>query len=365
MTQIDNKNADNNPDEISIKDLILRISRWLRYLKSKWVIILCTGILGVIIGLGYAFFKKPTYKAELDFAIEGEKSMGGLGGALGLASQFGLDIGGGGTDDEFSGDNLLQLMKSRSMMEKALLTTINVNGKKETLAELYISFNNLREDWKDKPELSKIQYLPEVDRSTFTLKQDSMLGVFHKKLLEDNLAVDKIDKKISIISLIVNSKNELFSKCFTEVLAKVVSDFYIQTKTEKSSKSVAILQKQTDSVRRALNIAITGVASSIDAAPNANPLLQTLRVPSQHRQVDVTANTAILSELVKNLELSKMSLLQATPLIAVIDRPILPLEKKAPGKISSAISGAFICIILLLIGLVITKLYSYYLASSR
>ncbi len=81
---------------------------------------------------------------------------------------------------------------------------------------------------------------------------------------------------------------------------------------------------------------------STDVNPNPNPSLQTLRVPSQRRQVDVQANTAILSELVKNLEIAKMSLLQETPLIQVIDVPILPLEKEKVGKLKGLLLGGFI-----------------------
>jgi hypothetical protein len=340
--------AEQPDDEVSLKELILKIQEWWKYLLSKWVVIFIGGVIGGAIGLTYAFFKKPIYKAELSFALQDEKSGGGLGSALGLASQFGIDLGGGSAGGEFSGDNLLELMKSRSMVEKALLTTVNVKGKNETLAEFYIDFNKLREGWQGKPE-ENIHFLPGSDRSKFTLKQDSILGVFHKEIIKNNLTVDKVDKKLSIISLKGNSTNELFSKYFTEALAKVVSDFYVLTKTEKSVKNVAILQRQTDSVRRALNGAISGVASSIDAAPNPNPALQTLHVPSQRRQVDVTANTAILSELVKNLEIAKMSLLQETPLIQVIDQPILPLEKEKTSKVKGLLSGLFCGVFLIVI----------------
>jgi hypothetical protein len=126
------------------------------------------------------------------------------------------------------------------------------------------------------------------------------------------------------------------------VLTKVVSDFYVQTKTERAAKNVAILQHQTDSVRRMLNAAISGVAISADVNPNPNPSLQTLHVPSLRRQVDVQANTAILTELVKNLEIAKMTLLQETPLIQVIDKPILPLEKDRVGKLKGVILGGII-----------------------
>jgi len=219
-----------------------------------------------------------------------------------------------------------------------------VNGKSETLAELYISFNKLRNRWKDKSNLENIRFLPNADRSIFTLTQDSLLGVFHKALIANNLTVGKLDKKLSIINLQVNSTNELFSKYFAEVLAKVVSDFYVETKTKKGIHNVSILQRQTDSVRHALNEAISGVAVSVDINPNPNPSHQTLRVPSQRRQVDVQANTVILSELVKNLEIAKMSLLQETPLIQVIDKPILPLEKEKLNKIKTSLIGGFITV---------------------
>jgi hypothetical protein len=154
--------------------------------------------------------------------------------------------------------------------------------------------------------------------------------------------VDKVDKKLSIITVNVTSENELFSKYFTEMLVKNVSDFYIDTKTKKSSRNVNILQRQTDSVRRELNSAISGAASTSDVNPNPNPSLQIIRVPSMRKQVDVQANTAILTELVKNLELSKVSLRRETPLVQVIDRPILPLEKQRFGKFKGILFGGFI-----------------------
>ena len=365
MVQVNNENINTDSDEISLKELILKIQEWWRFLLSKWVIILIAGVIGGGLGLAYAWTKKTIYKAELSFALQDEKSGGGLSSAMGLAGQFGIDLGGGGAGGEFSGDNLLELMKSRSMVEKALLTVDTINGKRETLAEFYISFNKLRDGWKGKPELENIHFLSGADRSKFTLKQDSILGIFHKSLITNNLIVDKLDKKLSIISLSVSSTNELFSKDFTEVLAKVVSDFYVQTKTEKAIKNVAILQRQTDSVQRMLNGAISGVATSIDVNPNPNPLLATLRTPSQRRQVDVTVNSAMLTQLVQNLEIAKMSLLQETPLIQVIDRPILPLEKEGFGKFKGIVIGGVLGGLLIVIVISLKSFFKNVMADNK
>ncbi|ASU33641.1 lipopolysaccharide biosynthesis protein [Mucilaginibacter xinganensis] len=360
MDKINQEKVLDNSDEISLKQFILKVQGGRRFIFSKWKVILISAIIGGGLGLGYAFLKKPVYKAELSFALEDEKSSGGggLGAAMGLASQFGIDLGGGTAGGAFAGDNLLGLMRSRSMVENTLLTPVVIKGTTQTLAGLYISFNQLREKWDNKPELKDIKFLPGADPEKFTLQQDSVLGVFYNEIIKNNLLVDKIDKKLSIITVEVNSKNELFSKYFAEVLTKTVSNFYIETKTKKSVQNVNILQHQTDSVRRELNAALTGVASSSDVNPNPNPAMQILRVPSQRRQVDVQANTAILTQLVANLEMSKVSLRKETPLIQIIDRPILPLEKERFGKLKGLILGGFIAAFLTIVFLLLRKLYN-------
>jgi len=321
-------------EEVSLKDLVLNTRKWFAYICSKWLTILLFGVFFAIIGFMYASFSTAVYDAEINFVIEDEKT-GGLGAASGIASQFGFEIG-GSSNGAFSGDNLIELLKSRLMVQKTLLSVITVNGKKQSLADLYIDFNQLRKSWKLQDSLENINFYP-VNK--LTLKQDSLLGEFHKQLLIKSFSVDKLDKKLSIISVKLSSKNELFAKYFAENLVKIVSDYYIETKTKKESENVSILQHQTDSVRNQLNKAITGVAFSTDNTPNLNPALQILKIPSQRKQIDVQVNTAILTELVKNLEISQITLRKETPLIQIIDKPILPLDKTKPGKTKSTILG--------------------------
>jgi hypothetical protein len=338
-------------EEISLKELIAKFSELYHYVLSRWKSILLAGCLGALLGLGYSFIKKPVYKAEFSFVLEDEKS-GGLGGALSLASQFGLDIGGAGGGGAFAGDNLIQLMKSRTMVQQALLSPVIINGKQESLLNYYINFNHLRDDWANKPQLSRITFPIHANSAKFNRQQDSILTDLHKDLIKNFLSVTKFDKKLSVINVEVKSTNELFAKSFAEALVTQVSRFYVDTKTQKSAKNVAILQHQADSVRQRLNAAIGGVALANDANPNLNPTMQVLRVPSQQRQVDVQANTAILTELVKNLELAKLALRRETPLIQVIDKPILPLEVDKVGKLKGLVLGAFLAGFLILIYLV-------------
>ena len=341
-------------DEISLKELLEKATAWWRYLLSQWKSIVLAGIIGACLGVAYSFSKKPTYTATLSFALEDEKS-GGLGGALGLASSFGIDLGGGG-GSIFTGSNLTELFKSRAMVEQTLLSPVVVDGKTISLAEMYIQNNKWREKWKDKPKFKGIQFLPDTKRKYFTREHDSILGVMYQDLSKTGLSVGQKDKKISIITIDVNSTNELFSKYFTEALVKEVSDFYVATKSKKARMNMDILERQTDSIRRELNGAITGVAVANDNTFGLNPAMNVRRAPSARRQVDVQANTAILTELVKQTELAKVTLRKETPLIQVIDQPILPLKKEKFGKAKGIVMGGFLAGFLVVLGLIFKKI---------
>jgi uncharacterized protein involved in exopolysaccharide biosynthesis len=357
MTELRDEQQQIENDEISLKELIQKIQEWFQYLKTQWKFIFAIAAIGALIGFVYASFQKPTYQATTTFVLEEEKGGGGLGGAMGLASSFGFDLGGAGAGGLFTNSNIIELMKSRLVVEKTLLNPVQVAGKEISLADFYIQYNELKEDWAKKPALAGISFPANGDRTKFNLQQDSILQVISKDLTKENLTIAQKDKKVSIISLTVKTENELFSKLFCEELIKETSNFYIETKSKKSRLNVEILQHQADSIRAELNGAITGVAAASDNVYNLNPAFNVKRTPSTRRQVDVQANTAILTQLVAQLELSKVSLRKETPLVQLIDRPILPLEKEKLGRIKSFVLGGFLAGFLAVLYVVFGRLY--------
>jgi uncharacterized protein involved in exopolysaccharide biosynthesis len=90
---------------------------------------------------------------------------------------------------------------------------------------------------------------------------------------------------------------------------------------------------------------------------NLNPAFNVKSSPSKRRQVDVQANTAILTQLVAQLELAKVTLRKETPLIQVIDKPILPLDKNKIRKLTSIILGDILAMFLTTFFLVIGRIF--------
>jgi hypothetical protein len=347
-----NNNLNNSEEEVSFKDLLKQAGEWMRYLLSKWIFIIVFGLIGGGLGYTYAYLKKTVYIANTTFVLEeGSGGRGGFGGLGGLASMAGLDIGGSDGGDIFQGENILEVYKSRQMIQKTLLTNVNYEGKKILLIDRFIDMNNMRAAWAAKPELKNIDF---KDSANFTRAQDSLIGAFVGDIRKKYLKVEKPDKKLSIINAEVKSSDEFFSKTFNDAVVKNVNDFYTQTKTKKSLENIAILQSKADSVRNAMNGAITSAAVVDDITPNLNPARSSQRVaPIQRSQFSAETNKAVLAELIKNLELSKMNLLKEKPLIQIIDSPIYPLNKEKFGKLKGLILGGilggfFICLILVI-----------------
>jgi hypothetical protein len=180
------------------------------------------------------------------------------------------------------------------------------------------------------------------ERKSFTRIRDSVLGSIYTTIDKDQLSITQKDKKVSIGTIEVKSTSEMFAMLFCNQLVKEVTGFYIETKSLKARNNVNIIQKQVDSVRGELNAAITGVAAANDNAFNSNSAFSINKTSASKRQVDVQANSAILTQLVANLEMAKVALLKETPLIQIIDRPIFPLKKEKTSKLISLILGGFL-----------------------
>lgn len=333
-------------EEVSLKTVIVKAKDWIKFLLSKWKVLLALGILGAGIGFFYAKAKKTIYTATTTFVLDAGGEGGGLGQYAGIASVLGVDIGGSGNGDIFQGDNLQELYRSRKMIQAALLAKSDTDSSKIIL-DYYFELNKTHEKWKKKsPELLTIDFRdnnkPENKR-----QKDSILQNVVADINKSNLFVGKLDKNASIFKIDVKSQYEVFSKEFNEELVKEVNDFYIQTKTKKSLDNIAILQDKTDSVKRVMNGDIIRVASVADATPNLNPTRQAQRlIPTQRSQFSAETNKAILSQLIQNLELSKMTLMKEAPLIQKLDEPIYPLQTENANIIMLTGMGGFVLVFL-------------------
>jgi hypothetical protein len=318
--------------EISFKEIALGVNSWFKYLLSKWPIILAA----MIIGGGYKFWEansKPLkYIASSSFFLQES------GGSPVPQSSFSAILGIDG-QGIFQGDNLFELYRSNRMIKKALLS--KAPGENEYLIDKYLKINGFRLLWKDDPLLKNINFTTQSASKKYTRAQDSLLKIFVNDINFNYLAVFRVGQ-LSIFRVEVRSPNEEFAKLFNDQIVKTVNQFYVETKLGQSLTNLQLLQHQVDSIQRALNRDMYRTAASADITINANPARQVLRLGSQRSQVSADNNKAMLNELVRNLELSKMSLQKETPLIKIIDAPFYPLDQYRDSRAKALISAVLV-----------------------
>ena len=117
-----------------------------------------------------------------------------------------------------------------------------------------------------------------------------------------------------------------------------------------------LLQNRADSVQRELNSALYGRAQFGDQ--NMGLIRQQAAVPKLKQEMRVQMLGTLYSELVKNLEFAKLTLMREEPLIQIIDQPILPLPKARLGKLKAMVIGGILFGFLYALSLALKKLWN-------
>ena len=325
-------------DEISLKELIQKMKELFQYFWTFRFWIVLVGLSGCALGFTYAhLYKTVLYTSKLTFAIE-EKSGGG-GSLLGLASQFGVDLGGGG-GGLFTSDNLLLLLKSKRIIQGALLKPVP-ELEEGNLLNLYLSIN-----YKEALSEKKVSFISsELPRLEFTPEQNSLVASISEDLIE-SVEIAKRDKKASFIDITVVNPDEKFAFLFNQFLIQEAADLYIELKVGKMKRSVKILQSRVDSVQRELDGTMRSAAVSMDQSLGIINMAP--RVSNTKKQMETQMLATLFGELTKNLELTKFTLEREEPVIQIVDAPTMPLFKEGKGRVKFTFFGGLIAGFLML-----------------
>lgn len=311
-------------DEISLREILFKLYKWVKVLRSNWLKLLISGLVGGVLGFIYQANKKIIYKADLVF-VTVEPDKGSLGKLSSLGSQFGFDFG-GGNSGAFGGDNLLELMKSRQLVEQTLFDSLIYNGVSYRLLEFY-----LRRDSMDTSKTPKVDLNNIVRREDCGFRQDSLLKVVYKRICEKNLNIVSQDKDLAFKRVTFTDLDPVFAKNFVERLTDNVTNYYLETKTRQSRANIRMLELKADSVGRVLQSKMLSAALQRDQ--NQFLTNSTGAVSMVKQQIEVQLLTTMYGEVVKNLELSKTMAAMSEPLIQIIDRPRFPLEDDSDRKL--------------------------------
>lgn len=317
----------------------------LSYLLKRWCILVVAAIVAGALGYLKAKKTEPVYSADISFVLStDQKDRGNFGG---LASQLGFDGMTSSPDNIFSGDNIIELFKSRKLIREALLSVVD-SVSRQTL----------------------INYIAQHQYDTLYKK----LGPFNqnpgsysnaqKKLLRSITAyaaksfmVFKRDKKLAFYIISSSSADPKVALYLSRYMLYQTSRYFIETKTSVAASSVQLLQHEADSIARVLSNIYSSTAAMNDRTYNLNPSITVQRSGSQFNQAKVVAFSAAYTEVMRNLEVSKINLQKETPLYRIIDEPELPLLPVRVSALRYSLLGAVVGFFLMVLVLAGINLY--------
>jgi len=317
--------------EISLKELLLKFRECYRFLLSKKILIVIVGATGGMLGVLYAaFIAKAEYRADLTFVLSSNAPTNGLAG---IAGQFGINLG-GDNDDMFQGDNIIELLKSKRIVKGALFKHMPATN--QPLINFLLNKTEIQKAWLKEERLAGLIPFPD-NLGKLTPMQDSLVNNIYKLVTEKYLDIDKVDSKLSFYKVSTTTNFDTLSCFISKYLVEEASDFYIATKTKVARENLNMLQHEADSLQRILSGTIISTGTETDKTFNLNPAYQVQRSSAQKSQLNTTIVGTAYGEVVKNLEIAKITLQKETPLYQKIDEPSLPLEREKLGKIKAGI----------------------------
>jgi uncharacterized protein involved in exopolysaccharide biosynthesis len=331
--------------EISSGDSVenhLPVMNFIKMFLRQWKLLFLVGFLAGLAGFFYAWSQKPTYESRLTFSLDAGANNSSLSGAMSLAAQFGFGLSSG--QSMFDGDNIIEIMRSRRMIENVLLSVDTFNGKPFTLIQYYMEVQGFKDALQKNEYLKNISFPVGSKKNALTYLQDSILYNVCLGFSRDNLMASRPDKKLSIYEVKVSSRNERFSKIFTDRIVAETSNFYTEIISKKDRETLEILEQRVASLKGNVSSSIDTKTSKQDA--NINPAFAAAQSPLLKEQFNVQAYSEAYKEMFKTLEMARYQYLKQIPLLQIIDHADYPMKRIKVSRLRTGLLFSIFSVLL-------------------
>jgi uncharacterized protein involved in exopolysaccharide biosynthesis len=328
-------------DEISLKDLILKLKGLKELFFSHTKKILIGGLIGGMIGFVYAYLSIATYNAELKFVMRSDPTNLGAG-LSSLTSILGSGTAAGGTGSGL--ERVIELIGSDRIIGNAILTEAEVNGKKDLLVNHYIAMQEYTKKWEKDTVLNRVNYPIGILFKDLNFPQRKGIKIIIASLIgKDNISklISKsFDKKSGVVTLSVSFKNEDFAIALTNAIYKEIIEFYSDQSLATTSNNLEVLTMKADSLKAELDATRRAFAKNSDQALGL--LLQEDKVENKSLFYKENLLSLMYGEVQKNLETLKYLEASSMPSFSIIDQPYSPIKPKEKSKLLFTLLGAIL-----------------------
>ena len=322
-------------NKINIKAL------WKILKKEKWIIIGITSLFTFAGGL-YSYSLKEEFKTEGKLLPELQNKGGSIGQFAGLAALAGVDLGNVSSgSDAIRPDLYPDVLKSTAFFLKLFQEKFKDRNNKE------LSFHDFyyREVLKGKinNEDQILRFAESSNYIALNLQTEKNIVDLKKRI------ICTYDKKSGVITISVKMPDPVIAANVTHFSMSYLTDYIIAYRTEKEKRDLDFLAGQLAAAKGKYFNVQSKKATYTDQMPSSALRMQSADLQRERIESDYKISSSFYNTLLQKYEEAKLKFQQVTPVIKILESPVVPNLKSEPKKL-----------IIISIGFLIGALFSFF-----
>ena len=314
----------------------IKLSDIFSFFRKYWLFFLLVGLVLGSIGYGISYLIAPEFETTAKILPE-YGSGTSVDGLSDLASLAGISLG-KSNSEAIRPDLYPSILTSKTFLMKVLSTPFPLQDGKKILLAVYL-------DKEGKPFTS--QQLKQADTLiTLTIGQERVMENVSERITAH------MDKITGVLTIRSEMPDPVLSAACTNFSMNYLTNFVTEYRGSKKVEKVAFLRKQMSEAKSKNQRAEIALNSYRDR--NRSAYTNVARVEEQRLQNDYIQTQSLYSELARQLETARLQALEDTPVLKVLDPPMVPNWKSKPRRklyaLSFAILGGFLAFLFVLFG---------------
>jgi uncharacterized protein involved in exopolysaccharide biosynthesis len=314
--------------------------------KEKLLLIIIT-IVFTVLGIFYALTAREEFISTGKILPEFQSKSGGLGQFAGLASLAGVDLGSAasGGADAVRPDLYPDVLKSTPFFLDLFQLKVKTKENKDLLFnqfyDQYVLDNEIKEENKKIKFPISNQYIAVSYQTEKNLKD----------LRERINAV--IDKKTGLLTVTVKMPDPVVATLITRYSMDYLTAYIINYRTEKAKKDLNFLAERLDAAKGKYYNNQAKKAQYSDQYQQSMMKLQAADLQRERIESEYKISSSFYNNLLQKYEEAKLKIQQETPVLKVLEPPVVPNKRSEPKRaivvLISAFLGAIMGVIIALV----------------
>ncbi|GAB2778872.1 Wzz/FepE/Etk N-terminal domain-containing protein [Rhabdobacter roseus] len=315
--------------EISLADIAA-------FFKRHWLKLLVAGFLSGAAGYGLSHLAPIEYEATARILPEYSSGLGG-GGLSDLASLAGLSLK--NNSEAIRPDLYPDIIGSKSFLLKIMSTPFQLQNGQMIVLTQYLD--------EEAEPLSPTQVAQSDSLITMTKAQERVMKDVASRLTAS------MEKMSGVLNVRAEMPDPVLAAACTNLAVSYLKDFVADYRTARENEKLSFLRRQVAEAKGKYQRAEVALNTYRDR--NVNAYTNVARIEEQRLQNDYLQAQTLYGELSRQLEASRLQAQEDTPILKVLEAPMVPNWKSKPRRVLYALGYA-------LLGGFLTLLYLLFVA---